>query len=181
MSKALLQVRNLTTKFGDGPGAVTAVNNVSFEVNAGETVAIVGESGSGKSVTALSILRLIPEPPGRITAGEIVFDGIELTKLKEEEMRAIRGNRIAMIFQEPMTSLNPSLTIGLQISEPINLHKRLSWHEGLRQGEGAARPRADARRAQPARYAPAPVLGRHAPAHHDRDGARLPAEADHCR
>ena len=80
-----------------------------------------------------------------------MFDGIELTKLKEEEMRAIRGNRIAMIFQEPMTSLNPSLTIGLQISEPINLHKRLSWAEGLRQGEGAARSRADARRAQPAR------------------------------
>ena len=127
MSKPLLQVRNLTTKFGSGPGAVTAVNNVSFDVNAGETVAIVGESGSGKSVTALSILQLVPDPPGRITAGQIIFDGIELTKLKEEEMRAIRGNRIAMIFQEPMTSLNPSLTIGLQISEPINLHKGLSW------------------------------------------------------
>jgi oligopeptide transport system ATP-binding protein len=127
VSKPLLQVRNLTTKFGSGPGAVTAVNNVSFDVSAGETLAIVGESGSGKSVTALSILQLVPDPPGRITAGEIIFDGIELTKLKEEEMRAIRGNRIAMIFQEPMTSLNPSLTIGLQISEPINLHKGLSW------------------------------------------------------
>ena len=102
-------------------------------------------------MTALSILRLVPDPPGRITAGEIIFDGIELTKLKEEEMRAIRGNRIAMIFQEPMTSLNPSLTIGLQIGEPINLHKKLSVAEGLRQGEGAARSRADARRAKPAR------------------------------
>ena len=129
MSNALLQVRNLTTKFGEGPGAVTAVNDVSFEVNAGETLAIVGESGSGKSVTALSILRLIPEPPGQITGGEILFDGVDLTKLSEKEMRAIRGNRIAMIFQEPMTSLNPSLTIGLQIAEPINLHKRLPWNQ----------------------------------------------------
>jgi oligopeptide transport system ATP-binding protein len=129
VSKPLLQVRNLTTKFGEGPNAVVAVNNVSFEVSAGETVAIVGESGSGKSVTALSILGLVPDPPGRITGGEIVFDGIELTKLNEDEMRSIRGNRIAMIFQEPMTSLNPSLTIGLQISEPINLHKRLPWQK----------------------------------------------------
>ena len=129
MSTALLQVRNLTTKFGIDPGAVTAVNDVSFEVNAGETLAIVGESGSGKSVTALSILRLIPEPPGQITSGEIIFDGVDLTKLSEREMRAIRGNRIAMIFQEPMTSLNPSLTIGLQIAEPINLHKRLPWQK----------------------------------------------------
>jgi oligopeptide transport system ATP-binding protein len=127
VSTPLLQVRNLTTKFGNGPGAVTAVNNVSFEVNAGETLAIVGESGSGKSVTALSVLRLVPDPPGRITDGEIVFDGVDLTKLSENEMRAIRGNRIAMIFQEPMTSLNPSLTIGLQIAEPINLHTRMPW------------------------------------------------------
>jgi oligopeptide transport system ATP-binding protein len=129
VSTPLLQVRNLTTKFGSGPGAVTAVNNVSFEVNAGETLAIVGESGSGKSVTALSILRLVPDPPGRITEGEILFDGIDLTKLSENEMRAIRGNRIAMIFQEPMTSLNPSLTIGLQIAEPINLHMRMPWRK----------------------------------------------------
>ncbi|WP_409997265.1 ABC transporter ATP-binding protein [Bradyrhizobium cosmicum] len=127
MNKPLLQVRNLTTKFGDGPGAITAVNNVSFDVDAGETLAIVGESGSGKSLTALSILQLVPNPPGRITAGEIVFDGTDLAKLKEEEMRAIRGNQIAMIFQEPMTSLNPSLTIGLQIAEPINLHKKVPW------------------------------------------------------
>ncbi|WP_314963601.1 ABC transporter ATP-binding protein [Bradyrhizobium cosmicum] len=129
MSKPLLQVRNLTTKFGNGPSAITAVNNVSFEVNAGETVAIVGESGSRKSVTALSILQLVPDPPGRITDGEILFDGVDLTKLQEEEMRAIRGNRIAMIFQEPMTSLKPSLTIGLQIAEPINLHKQLPWQK----------------------------------------------------
>ena len=127
MSKPLLQVRNLTTRFGNGPGALTAVNNVSFDVNAGETVAIVGESGSGKSITALSILRLVPEPPGKIVGGEILFDGIDLTKLSEDKMRDIRGNRIAMIFQEPMTSLNPSLTIGLQIAEPVNLHTRMPW------------------------------------------------------
>ncbi|OQW60240.1 MAG: peptide ABC transporter ATP-binding protein [Proteobacteria bacterium SG_bin9] len=129
MSKPLLQVKNLTTKFGSGPGAVTAVNNVSFDVNAGETVAIVGESGSGKSITALSILRLVPDPPGKIVGGEILFDGIDLTKLSEEKMRDIRGNRIAMIFQEPMTSLNPSLTIGLQIAEPINLHMKMPWQK----------------------------------------------------
>ncbi|MHC4047945.1 ABC transporter ATP-binding protein [Bradyrhizobium sp. 23AC] len=129
MSEPLLQVRNLTTKFGHGRGAFAAVNNVSFDVAAGETLAIVGESGSGKSVTALSVLQLVPDPPGRITAGEIIFDGIELTKLKEDEMRAIRGNRIAMIFQEPVTSLNPSLTIGQQIAEPINLHKQLTWQK----------------------------------------------------
>ncbi|MHC4047998.1 ABC transporter ATP-binding protein [Bradyrhizobium sp. 23AC] len=122
-----MQVRRLTTKFGDGPGAITAVNDVSFDVNPGETVAIVGESGSGKSMTALSILGLVPNPPGRITGGEILFDGVDLTKLSENEMRAIRGNRIAMIFQEPMTSLNPSLTIGLQIAEPINLHNQMPW------------------------------------------------------
>jgi len=129
VSKPLLQVKNLTTKFGSGPGAVTAVNNVSFDVNAGETVAIVGESGSGKSITALSILRLVPDPPGKIVGGEILFDGIDLTKLSEEKMRDIRGNRIAMIFQEPMTSLNPSRTIGLQIAEPINLHMKMPWQK----------------------------------------------------
>lgn len=129
MSKPLLQVRRLTTKFGDGPGAITAVNDVSFDIHPGETLAVVGESGSGKSLTALSILRLVPEPLGRITDGEILFDGIDLTKLSESEMREIRGNRIAMIFQEPMTSLNPSLTIGLQLAEPIHLHRHMPWQK----------------------------------------------------
>lgn len=127
-STPLLQVRNLTTQFGSGAGAFAAVNDITFDVSAGETVAIVGESGSGKSITALSILRLVPNPPGHIVAGEIVFEGIDLLKLSDAEMRAVRGNRIAMIFQEPMTSLNPSLTIGLQIAEPVNLHKRMPWN-----------------------------------------------------
>ena len=129
MSAPLLQVRNLVTRFGSGEGALTAVNDVSFDVAAGETLAIVGESGSGKSITALSIMRLVPEPPGRIESGQVMFDGVDLLKLSEQEMRRIRGNRIAMIFQEPMTSLNPSLTIGLQIAEPINLHKGLAWEK----------------------------------------------------
>lgn len=129
MATPVLQVRNLTTRFKTERGVVTAVDNVSFEVAAGETLAIVGESGSGKSVTSMSILRLIPSPPGRIENGEILFDGKDLLKLNEDEMRAIRGDRIAMIFQDSMSSLNPSITIGKQIAEPITLHRNASWHE----------------------------------------------------
>jgi len=108
------------------------VNSVSFEVAAGETLAIVGESGSGKSVTALSILRLIPDP-GRIEKGRILFEGRDLLALDEAGIRAVRGNRIAMIFQEPMSSLNPVLTIGGQVAEPLRLHRRLKRREALEQ------------------------------------------------
>jgi oligopeptide transport system ATP-binding protein len=132
MATPVLQVRNLTTRFRTERGMVTAVDGVSFDVNAGETLAIVGESGSGKSVTAMSILRLIASPPGRIERGEILFDGQDLLKLSDEEMRAVRGNRIAMIFQDSMSSLNPSITIGKQIAEPINLHRNASWAEAYR-------------------------------------------------
>ena len=127
MTQPLLSVRNLSTRFRTERGTVRAVDDVSFDVAAGETLAIVGESGSGKSVTALSILRLIPDPPGRIEAGEIVFDGKDLLKLDDAGIRAIRGDRIAMIFQEPMSSLNPALTVGMQVGEPINLHRRSPW------------------------------------------------------
>ena len=123
MSAPLLQVRNLTTRFNTERGPVTAVDDVSFDVDAGETVAIVGESGSGKSVTALSIMRLIPSPPGRIEAGEVMFEGQDLLKLNDAGIRGIRGNRIAMIFQEPMSSLNPALTVGMQVAEPAQLHR----------------------------------------------------------
>ncbi|WP_137177892.1 ABC transporter ATP-binding protein [Roseomonas sp. AR75] len=122
---ALLEVDNLQTHFRTPDGINRAVDGVSFHVNAGETLAIVGESGCGKSVTAMSILRLIPEPPGKI-AGAIRFNGRDLLTFSDKEMRAIRGNEISMIFQEPMTSLNPVLTVGRQIGETLRLHQGLS-------------------------------------------------------
>lgn len=129
MSQPLLVVKNLETHFKTQDGIVRAVNNVSFHVDRGETLGIVGESGSGKSVTSLSIMRLIPNPPGKIVGGQIVFDGDNLLDYAEEEMRHIRGNRIAMIFQDPMTSLNPVLTIGRQITESLELHMKLTPKE----------------------------------------------------
>lgn len=129
MTGPVLQVKNLTTRFKTDRGIVTAVDNISFDVAAGETLAIVGESGSGKSVTSMSILRLIPTPPGLIEGGEILFEGKDLLKLSDAEMRKIRGDRIAMIFQDSMSSLNPSITIGKQIAEPINLHRNAPWSE----------------------------------------------------
>jgi len=105
------------------------VDGISFEVAAGETLAIVGESGSGKSVTSMSILRLIPSPPGRIEGGEILFDGKDLLKLNDDQMREVRGDSIAMIFQDSMSSLNPSITVGKQIAEPITLHRNATWSE----------------------------------------------------
>ncbi|NKC33304.1 ABC transporter ATP-binding protein [Falsiroseomonas selenitidurans] len=122
---ALLEIEALQTHFRTPDGINRAVDGVSFHVNAGETLAIVGESGCGKSVTAMSILRLIPEPPGKI-AGAIRFNGRNLLEASDKEMRAIRGNEISMIFQEPMTSLNPVLTVGRQIGETLRLHQGLS-------------------------------------------------------
>lgn len=122
----LLEVKNLKTQFFTQDGVVHAVNGISYSVDKGETVAIVGESGSGKSVGVMSLIRLIPQPPGKIVDGEVWFDGQDLLKLKEDELREIRGNRIAMIFQDPMTSLNPVLTIGRQITEALELHLRMN-------------------------------------------------------
>ncbi len=118
----LLDVRGLRTQFFTKDGAVNAVNGISYTLNEGETLAIVGESGCGKSVGVMSLTRLIPSPPGKVVAGEVIFDGRDLLKLESDELRQIRGNRIAMIFQDPMTSLNPVLTIGFQISEALILH-----------------------------------------------------------
>ncbi len=122
----LLEVKNLKTQFFTQDGVVHAVNGISYTVDKGETVAIVGESGSGKSVGVMSLIRLIPQPPGKIVDGEVWFDGQDLVKLSEDELREIRGNRIAMIFQDPMTSLNPVLTIGRQITEALELHLHLN-------------------------------------------------------
>jgi oligopeptide transport system ATP-binding protein len=119
----LLAVRNLHTEFRTGAGVVRAVDGISYTVERGETVAIVGESGSGKTAGALSILRLIPDPPGRTTEGQILFAGRDLLRLSDEEIRQVRGGDIGMIFQEPMTSLNPVLTIGRQITETIEQHR----------------------------------------------------------
>jgi oligopeptide transport system ATP-binding protein len=119
----LLDVRDLHTEFRTGAGTIRAVDGISYAVEPGETVAIVGESGSGKSVSALSILRLIPDPPGRITGGEVRFLGRDLLQLSDGEMREVRGGDIGMVFQEPMTSLNPVLTIGRQITETLEQHR----------------------------------------------------------
>jgi oligopeptide transport system ATP-binding protein len=121
----LLQVKDLRTYFYTEEGVVKAVDGVTYDVAEGETLALVGESGCGKSISALSILRLIPIPPGRIVSGEVLFEGEDLLKLSEEEIRHIRGNKISMVFQEPMTSLNPVLTIGKQLTEAIELHLKL--------------------------------------------------------
>ncbi|MGH7084054.1 MAG: ABC transporter ATP-binding protein, partial [Acetobacteraceae bacterium] len=125
-SLPLLAVEGLETQFFTTDGTVRAVDGVSLSIASGETLGIVGESGCGKSVTALSILRLLPAKGARITAGSIRFEGRDLLRLSEAEMRAIRGNRIAMIFQEPMTSLNPVHTIGAQIAEAVRIHQKLS-------------------------------------------------------
>ncbi|GAB6180129.1 ABC transporter ATP-binding protein [Desulfotomaculum defluvii] len=131
MTQTLLEVKDLKTHFFLEDGVVPAVDGVSFHLNRGETLAVVGESGSGKSITATSIMRLIPNPPGRIVGGEILYNGEDLLKKSEKEMRDIRGNRISMIFQEPMTSLNPVFRVGHQISESLIVHQGLNKAEAL--------------------------------------------------
>ncbi len=128
-ARCLLEVRNLATYFDAEGGEFHAVDGVSFSLETGRTLGIVGESGCGKSVTALSIMGLIPRPPGRIAGGEILFEGVDLLKLKPAEMRERRGNQISMIFQEPMTSLNPAFTVGDQIVEVIERHRNVTRQE----------------------------------------------------
>ena len=125
----LLEIRNLKTYFDVRGGILKAVDDVSLTIKAGETLGLVGESGCGKSVTGASIMRLVPIPPGRIAGGEILFEGRDILKLPESEMRKVRGNKISMIFQEPMTSLNPVFTVGDQVAEVIRLHEKLSQRE----------------------------------------------------
>jgi peptide/nickel transport system ATP-binding protein len=129
----VLDVKNLQTVFFTNSGLFRAVDDVSFAVRRGETLAIVGESGCGKSVTALSIMRLVPDPPGRIVGGSVTLEGTDLLSLDEAEMRQIRGDRISMIFQEPMTSLNPLMRIGDQITEVVRLHRKMTAREAWKQ------------------------------------------------
>jgi oligopeptide transport system ATP-binding protein len=126
---ALLEVTGLKTQFFTQDGVVKAVDGVSFHVNEGETLGIVGESGCGKSVSVLSVMRLIPQPPGKIIDGQVMFDGADLLTVSDNEIRKVRGNQIAMIFQDPMTSLNPVLTIGRQIGEALELHMGMNKEE----------------------------------------------------
>lgn len=127
----LLDVQNLTTRFHTRNGTVHAVEDVSFSLDAGETVGIVGESGSGKSVTCYSLLNLIPQPPGKIHGGKAIFDGTDLLQLSENDIRKIRGKRISMIFQDPMTSLNPYLKISKQLTEPLEIHEGITGKPAL--------------------------------------------------
>jgi peptide/nickel transport system ATP-binding protein len=132
-AETVLEVKNLHTVFFTNSGLFRAVDDVSFTVRRGETLAIVGESGCGKSVTALSLMRLVPDPPGRVVGGSVVLEGTDLLELDEAEMRDVRGNRISMIFQEPMTSLNPVMRIGDQIVEVVRLHREISAKDAWKQ------------------------------------------------
>ena len=133
MAQSLLSVNNLRTEFRTREMNFYAVDGVSFHVDKGEVLGLVGESGCGKSVTALSIMRILPNPPGSVAGGEVIFDGVDLLKLPEPKMRAVRGGRIGMVFQEPMTSLNPVFTVGDQVAEALAVHK------GLKKGPARSR------------------------------------------
>ena len=133
MSENLLEVKNLHVAFFQDGKLADVVRDVSFEIKPNETLGLVGESGSGKSVTSKAIMRLIADPPGKITGGSVMMDGMDIFALPEKKMREIRGGRIAMIFQEPLTSLNPLFTCGSQISEAIRLHKKCSKKEAEEQ------------------------------------------------
>lgn len=126
MAQPILEVRNLTVEYTSGKSVVQAVNNLSFSLEKGEALGLVGETGAGKTTTALSIMQLITSPPGRIKSGEIIFEGRDLTKLSQNELRKLRGEKISMIFQDPMTALNPVITVGDQICEVIHLHEKVS-------------------------------------------------------
>src|SRR5512145_935500 len=126
MAERLLDIKGLKTHFFTEEGVVRAVDGIDLHIDKGETLGVVGESGCGKSVTALSVMRLIPMPPGKIEGGRILFDGEDLVRVPESRMRQVRGGKIGMIFQEPMTSLNPVFTVGDQIEEAVRLHLKLS-------------------------------------------------------
>ena len=183
MEDVLLHVEDLKTYFYTDEGVVPGVDGVSFEVRKGETLAIVGESGCGKSATSLSILRIVQSPPGRIIGGRILFGDVDLLQLSEKKMRDIRGNEISMIFQEPMTSLNPVFTVGEQISQPLRHHQKLDRKQArekairFNRNDPAGR---NCRSGTCDRPISPSVLRWNAPAHHDCHGARLPAADPDC-
>jgi peptide/nickel transport system ATP-binding protein len=173
MAEPLLSIENLKTQFFTEDGVIKAVDGVNLFIHPGETLAIVGESGCGKSVTALSIMRLIQSPPGKIVEGSIRFGGTELSRLDDEGMRHIRGNRISMIFQEPMTSLNPVFKAGMQVAEAIYLHQKISKGQAMKQ---AVEMMAKVGISDPGPQGPGvspPAQRRHAPAGDDRHGPGL--------
>ena len=174
MAERLLDVKNLKTYFFTDEGVVRAVDGVDLYIDKGETLGVVGESGCGKSVTALSIMKLIPQPPGQDRRGR---DPLQRRRPRRpcppNQMRKIRGKEISMIFQEPMTSLNPVFTCGEQIAEALRLHEGLGRRDGHGQDGRDAEARAHPQRRAPGQGVPAPALGRHAPARHDRHGAVL--------
>ncbi len=173
MGERLLTIKDLSTHFFTHAGVVKAVNGVSFTLDRGETIGIVGESGSGKTVAAMSLMRLIPDPPGKVVEGSLMLGDKDLRTINDDEMRAVRGNDIAMIFQDPMTSLNPVMKIGKQIAEAIMLHQDKGKKRGVADGRGPARPRGHPGRRQARRPVPVRVLRRHAPAGDDRHGDQL--------
>lgn len=135
MNENILEIKNLVVEYRTRRGVVEAVNDISISIGKGETIGLVGETGAGKTTTALSILQLVPDPPGVIVSGSIVYDGQDLLKLSENKMREIRGKQISMIFQDPMTALNPIMRIGEQIVEVIRLHEKLSRSEAIEKGK----------------------------------------------
>ncbi len=173
----LLEVRNLTVAFDTPGGTIHAVNDVSYTLEEGETLGVVGESGSGKSVHVLAMCGLIARPPGRIVSGEVLFRGRDLLRLSERELRDIRGGEIGFVFQDPMTSLNPVLTVERQLVEILRRHRSLDTRQARGPGDRASGDGAHSRCGPAHRPVSASVLGRHAPARHDRDWRRLPAEA----
>ena len=146
MQETVLQVRNLKTYFYTEEGTVPAVDGLDFDLHKGETLAIVGESGCGKSVTSLSILRIVPTPPGKILDGEILYKGEDLLKKTEKQRRSIRGNEISMIFQEPLTSLNPVFTIGRQITDILCMHQGMKKKEAYEKAVESSKRYASPRR-----------------------------------
>ena len=176
----LLEVDDLKMYFHTQDGVVKAVDGVSYTLDRGETLGVVGESGSGKSVTHLTIMGLIDMPPGRIEGGDVRYRGQSLLKMSEEQMQDIRGNDIAMIFQDPMTSLNPVYTIGRQLGEGLRLHRGYSKDGGAQAIRRASRHGGHPQPRTARQGLPAPVLRRHAPARHDRHGACLRPRHPHC-